>query len=153
MSFGSSENLARLLYVSRNIIPNQGSGYKTEINDILTVAQRQNAVLGVTGLLTFNHGFFAQVLEGDPDTVEELFETIQMDPRHDDITILEVTEVEERAFSEWHMGFVGSDKDLDDFFRQMVLEDRTTLGAEDASTILANMEALARRHEVELRAA
>jgi len=56
----------------------------------------------------FDEGYFAQVLEGPQDAVEETFERIQMDPRHRDVQIVEFAPVPERTFDQWAMAYAGS---------------------------------------------
>ena len=60
---------------------------------------------GVTGALLFNEDLFAQVLEGPLEAVEQIFEQIQRDQRHSDVTILESGPAVERDFPEWSMAF------------------------------------------------
>ena len=79
-----------------------------EIRSILASAHRNNPPAGVTGALLFNEGLFAQVLEGPVDSVSPIFEIIQRDPRHSDITVLENGEAERRDFPEWSMAFASS---------------------------------------------
>ncbi|WP_158295618.1 BLUF domain-containing protein [Crenalkalicoccus roseus] len=97
--------LFRVIYISRNLIP--PSATEAEIGRILEASRRRNAALGVTGALLFSEGAFAQVLEGPLASVEEVFETIQADPRHREVVVLEAGRVPERAFPEWHMAYVG----------------------------------------------
>lgn len=153
MHHKAESGLSRLLYVSRNTISGSDDEYRNEINKILTVAQHRNSELGISGLLTFTQGIFAQVLEGDPQRIDELFEIIQMDRRHDDVTILEISNVEQRAFASWSMGFVGDDPGLEELFRGMRVGDACTLGKQEAARILTFMETLAKRQKITLKAA
>jgi hypothetical protein len=97
--------LFRVIYISRSLIP--PSAVEAEIGRILEASRRRNAARGVTGALLFSKGAFAQVLEGPLASVEEVFETIQSDPRHREVVVLEAGSVPERAFPEWHMAYVG----------------------------------------------
>jgi lipase chaperone LimK len=63
--------------------------------------------LGVTGALLYSGGYFCQVIEGPEAVLEELFESIQMDRRHGDVTVLHFKPVEARGFSEWAMALAG----------------------------------------------
>jgi hypothetical protein len=104
-----SEPLFSLAYFSRNAIEGDGPEVQTQIAQILTSARRNNARHGVTGALLFSDGCFAQVLEGERGNVEGVFESIQCDPRHSDVTILHLHEVDRRSFGEWSMAFGGID--------------------------------------------
>lgn len=77
-------------------------------NELLTWLpefREKNARLGVTGLLLYKHGSFMQALEGEEDTVRDLYEIIRADPRHHDVqTVLAIT-VSQRQFPDWSMGF------------------------------------------------
>ena len=105
-----NDTLHRLVYVSRNLIDGDPAAVSAEIGAILDVARRLNAEEEVTGALMFNDGRFAQVLEGPLDAVQETFERIQCDERHDDVRLLALEPVAERGFSSWSMAYVGQDE-------------------------------------------
>ncbi|MCG7755463.1 MAG: BLUF domain-containing protein [Nitrosomonas sp.] len=63
----------------------------------------------MTGALMFNREYFAQVFEGVHDQIQETFERIQCDPRHDDVVVLDFEPVDARRFSRWSMGYIGCD--------------------------------------------
>lgn len=93
-----------------------------ELADILAVSRANNTAKGVTGILLFLEGSFLQVLEGVPDTVTELYDTIALDSRHDDVVLLMRRMVEERGFGEWSMGYVDASRHaekLEGFFNIM----------------------------------
>lgn len=96
-----------LAYFSRNAIDGNAEEMQSAIAKILASARRNNARRGVTGALLFSDGCFAQVLEGAREDVEWVFETIQCDPRHSDVTIMHLHEVEQRSFGDWSMAFGG----------------------------------------------
>lgn len=96
-----------LAYFSRNRITGSPAQLRDHINQILNAARRNNSQRDVTGALLFSDGCFAQVLEGPRDEVESIFESIQCDPRHSDVTILHHHVVEQRSFAQWSMAFAG----------------------------------------------
>jgi hypothetical protein len=102
-----SELLFSLAYFSRNAIEGTPQQVHAHIEEILTSARRNNGKHGVTGALLFSDGCFAQVLEGARGDIEEIFETIQCDPRHKDVTIMHLHPIEQRGFGEWSMAFAG----------------------------------------------
>ena len=102
-----NEQLYSLAYFSRNAITGSPEMVHAEIQNILECARRNNRANGVTGALLFSDGCFAQVLEGRQDDVEAIFETIQCDARHADVTILHLHPVERRSFAAWSMAFAG----------------------------------------------
>ena len=102
-----SDDLYRLIYYSRNLIPGTSETLAAEIDAILAASQRNNARAGLTGALIFNHGMFAQVLEGCRSDIEGTFERIQRDERHADVQVLAYEPQASRGFPSWSMGFVG----------------------------------------------
>ena len=98
----------RLVYYSRNAIVGDADKLSAEISSILAKSQANNERVGVTGALMFNSGCFAQVLEGSRLAVEEVFERIQQDDRHGEVSLLAFEPLPSRAFENWSMGFVGA---------------------------------------------
>jgi hypothetical protein len=103
-----SENIHRLVYYSKNTVPGDAGALANEITSILAASRINNHWVGVTGALMFNAGCFAQVLEGPANAVEGVFERIQQDDRHGQVSLLAFDPVQVRAFENWSMGFVGS---------------------------------------------
>ncbi len=107
-----SELLYNLAYISKNVIKGSRDVVKSEIQDILAAAHVNNPALGVTGALLYSGGYFCQVIEGSQAVLEELFESIQMDRRHGDVTVLHFKPVKGRGFSEWAMALAGIEDDM-----------------------------------------
>ena len=105
------EDLYRLVYYSRNAITGDAEALATAITAILAKSQVNNQRVGVTGALMFNAGCFAQVLEGSRSAVEDVFERIQQDNRHGEVSLLAFDPAPSRAFENWSMGFVGASID------------------------------------------
>jgi len=78
-----------------------------ELASILALARQKNAALGVTGMLLYEGGSFLQLLEGEEAPVEQTFQTISRDSRHNNIVVLSRSKVESRGFAEWSMGLLG----------------------------------------------
>ena len=96
--------MIRLVYCSCS----HGELSLIEIQRILEVARSNNADIDVTGMLAYEAPWFLQVLEGDRETVNELYLRIAEDPRHDECVLISYGEAEERLFGGWRMGFAGS---------------------------------------------
>ena len=79
---------------------------------LLDGARKNNTKLGVSGVLLYQDGTFFQVLEGAPETVNQLYETIERDTRHNNVLVLASSEIEERNFSDWSMGFIRDSKQI-----------------------------------------
>ena len=99
--------LYNLAYISRNMINGAKEDIEKEVQKILQSAQKNNPRINVTGALLYSGGWFCQVIEGDYEVLDELFETIQMDERHGEVTVLHFEPLEARGFSEWAMAFAG----------------------------------------------
>jgi len=93
--------MRQLLYVSNTAQPVSVG----DLDDILTASRRNNAQLGITGLLLFIDDGFLQVLEGEESAVREVYARVASDPRHGNATVMLDREVPVRAFPEWSMGF------------------------------------------------
>ena len=94
-----------LVYVSSATRPFSGE----DLRVLLETCRKNNAELGVTGMLLYKDGNFMQVLEGDEREVRILYEKISTDTRHKDDIVLLQGPVAERQFPDWAMGF----RDLD----------------------------------------
>ena len=73
---------------------------------ILKKAREKNERLGITGMLLYKNGNFLQVLEGPEKEVQEVFDTIMQDTRHNKVLLILKRTISKRDFSEWQMGFV-----------------------------------------------
>ena len=73
--------------------------------NILQTSRRANKSYSISGMLLCAKGGVLQVLEGEDDVVSKLYRSIELDKRHDNIFLLSKTEVVERQFASWDMGF------------------------------------------------
>jgi hypothetical protein len=80
------------------------------LTKIVNTAVSLNEKHGITGILFFDHGYFGQILEGQRVDVEETWSRIKKDPRHHQIELLEITEIEERRFPTWSMKLFDADE-------------------------------------------
>ncbi|NOT84128.1 MAG: BLUF domain-containing protein [Methylococcaceae bacterium] len=76
-----------------------------QLLSLLKKARDNNERLDITGMLLYRDGFFMQVLEGDLDDIEELFDVIADDSRHSDIIVVYKKPIKQRSFAKWTMGF------------------------------------------------
>jgi Sensors of blue-light using FAD len=106
-----NDQLYRLVYISRNEITGDDETVHCEIEKILTVSRKNNAIANISGALLFNAGCFAQVLEGLHDDLQNSFERIQCDSRHSNVIVLAFEKMAERRFPSWSMAYFGADSD------------------------------------------
>ena len=55
-------------------------------------------------------GVFLQVIEGESEVIDDLFNRIQRDPRHNEIKIIFDSSVNSRLFPNWAMGCADFDE-------------------------------------------
>lgn len=81
-----------------------------DLDDILAASRRNNARIGITGMLLHKGGNFMQVLEGPEESVLALQNKIEGDPRHRGLLVLRKAPLKERQFKEWAMGYQNLDE-------------------------------------------
>ena len=87
-----------------------------ELHDILEKSKKNNESNGITGMLILYKDTFIQMLEGEEDIVEETFERISNDQRHDTVLTLFSGESDKRHFPDWKMALEVVDED---YFRKI----------------------------------
>jgi hypothetical protein len=100
-------SLYTLAYLSQANFDESDPDLSVAVSDILAASRRNNQRIGVTGALLLSNGWFAQILEGPAEAVEEIFETVQCDSRHRNAKVLYYKPLERRNFPQWSMGFSG----------------------------------------------
>jgi hypothetical protein len=98
--------LIELLYCSVSV-PSKLT--HVDLDYILASARRRNVAEKITGLLLYYRGEFVQILEGEKESVINMYEkNIGTDPRHTALNKVHQNTISHRSFSEWSMGFVGA---------------------------------------------
>jgi hypothetical protein len=59
-----------------------------DLQDLISKTRKKNETRDVTGVLLFLDPFFMQVLEGEETMVNDLFNLIKQDPRHDKVSLI-----------------------------------------------------------------
>jgi hypothetical protein len=75
-----------------------------DLKALLAECRRKNGAAGITGILLYRDGSFFQVLEGERESVEALYDKIGLDKRHTKVTKIIFEPIEARDFAEWTMG-------------------------------------------------
>lgn len=103
--------MRRIVYCSRatqDVSPD-------ELVELLEVSRRNNEAAGLSGMLLYCSQSFLQVLEGDATALEQTYDRILADPRHQQLRQLMDAEVPRPLFPDWTMGFEHvDDEDLAD---------------------------------------
>ena len=81
-----------------------------DMNKLLFQIREKNKRLAITGLLLLIQGKFVQYIEGDKSEIDNVYESIKTDPRHNELLLLDSGEIEERQFKDWSMSY----KKIDD---------------------------------------
>ncbi|MFO7757186.1 MAG: BLUF domain-containing protein [Roseovarius sp.] len=77
----------------------------TACRDIVTVSQRNNARLGLTGFLHAEDGLFIQYLEGPSRPLWALYWRLHLDCRHEDLVLLGHGKLRKPRFKDWRLGY------------------------------------------------
>lgn len=101
---GNTRTAMRLIEVIYTSTATRAMGDE-DLRSILDTSVRRNTHDGVTGLLLFANAIFLQAVEGPAASIDALLARLESDPRHHAITILSHTEVTQRNFAQWSMGF------------------------------------------------
>jgi hypothetical protein len=87
-----------------------------DLSAIQETAKTNNAPLDVTGSLFYNGGWFLQVLEGSPSTLDTLYNKIELDPRHKNSRVLYNEPAKFRTFPRWNMNMTNlNDRQADKY--------------------------------------
>ena len=108
---GGGAGSFRLVYRSRNLL--EPGRADSDLGAIFLSARSNNREQDITGALLVTAGSFVQTLEGEEEAVRALYDRIEKDSRHDDVTLLRAEQVGDRAFSRWAMAKVGEHDDAD----------------------------------------
>lgn len=92
----------QLLYVSKAA----STLCRNDIDDILNVATQFNHSKGISGMLSFSGHYFIQCIEGNRSSINQLYNSINRDNRHQDLEILLYQESGKRLFPQWSMEWI-----------------------------------------------
>jgi hypothetical protein len=93
--------MIHIVYMSRAVRPLSDK----DLQELLDQCRRDNAARNVTGVLFYSHGNIAQLIEGDAEVLEPLFDVISRDGRHSNVVKLIDKPITVRSFSDWSMAF------------------------------------------------
>ena len=98
-------SIARLAYFSKA----SPSLSKSDVQSIVDASQKSNREQGITGILIYLDGVFAQALEGEQEAISSLYDRIKQDPRHTDVHTIYEGPADTLMFPQWTMAYVESD--------------------------------------------
>lgn len=99
-------DLVHMIYCSaaRSVVEPQA------LRELLDTCRRNNAERGITGVLLYRDGSFFQILEGERQQVEAMYERIGRDQRHFLVSKIIMEPIDRRDFGAWSMGFAALDE-------------------------------------------
>ena len=114
--------LSQLVYVSNR----KANCNQEEIDKILESCKKNNPPLNITGVLLYSDQKFIQLVEGEYKVINDLYDKIKTDARHDQTRLISMGPIQAKAFPSWHMGarkIAGNEVDF-----------KTTISAADKET-------------------
>ena len=76
-----------------------------DVRQILSSSEQNNSTNSITGLLMFDGYRYIQILEGDVENVETIYDSILKDSRHKEIELLHKGSITNRSFENWRMAY------------------------------------------------
>lgn len=93
--------MIRVVYVSFATVPFSDAS----LDELLNKSRDNNRRDGITGMLLYRDGDFLQILEGEASAVNETYQRIAKDNRHGRVLVLDESDISQRDFGDWSMGF------------------------------------------------
>lgn len=90
-----------LCYISKQ----KDSLSSSNLEDLFQFVVETNTTLNISGVLLHNNNFFLQVLEGDKDSIQDLFAKIRRDQRHHELLLILNQKVDNRIFNNYEATF------------------------------------------------
>ena len=108
---------------------------KKDIQEIFETTQKNNKSRNITGILLYLENSFFQVLEGDRQELVAVFNTIEMDDRHENIFVVIDKPIDKQTFKDYKSGFsiVKNSEDLQNLNKYL---NETSTSIEESKNIL-----------------
>lgn len=104
-----------VVYVSKVVVAENGATIPRGLAQIFSGARKRNAMLNVTGVLSYRNGYYLQVIEGDQVVIDKLFSKIAVDHRHENVEVILNFSTSKRFFPNWDMKLLESVNKNPDF--------------------------------------
>lgn len=76
-----------------------------DLSTVLKQSRRNNDKTGITGVMLYVRGSVIQVLEGEKEALDTLYQRIERDPRHTNVSPVLNRPITQRLFAAWSMGY------------------------------------------------
>jgi len=111
------------------------------LNKIIAESRANNASSNITGALLYCNGSIIQVLEGEKEVVDSLFNKIKRDHRHSQVIPLFQDFVQNRSFEKWAMGYsTPTSRNMQELRDQLAFIDNPYLPASSNNRILSLLQ-------------
>lgn len=125
-------------YVSESTIPASMVG--EEIAGLVALSRERNSATGLTGCLVFSGSHFAQMLEGPEKQVHRLMKSIERDPRHRRIEVVEATARNARRCGDWALGYSGPSRFVQRVIKRSLEERHSEAALRDLVDLLTGLQ-------------
>jgi len=89
-----------------------------DLSSIVSIAQRKNLEVNITGALCYAQGTFLQCIEGEHSIIHELYQHLHKDERHEQLKTLDIRKISKRRFPNWTLGFFSYENEIGQLFLQ-----------------------------------
>ena len=119
------------------------------LHSLLEQSRANNRRLDITGMLLYQGGNFMQMLEGEQQTVLELYDRRKKDKRHTGMIKIMTGQAEKRSFEQWSMGFKnmdnwGNSQTLDEYIDKNLVMRSFAQDTQDAYRFMRQFQARVR---------
>ena len=76
-----------------------------DLSTVLKQSRHNNDKTGITGVMLYVRGNVIQVLEGEKEALDMLYQRIERDPRHTNVSPVLNRPITQRLFAAWSMGY------------------------------------------------
>ncbi|MDY8107639.1 BLUF domain-containing protein [Fulvimarina sp. 2208YS6-2-32] len=88
-------------HISYSSIANDLS--RDEFHEIVASSAKRNGERGICGVIAYDGRVITQILEGEAETVDALFQKISNDPRHSGVVLMTRVDIAESQFKTFGM--------------------------------------------------
>lgn len=99
-----------LLYTSKITAAESKASVPKSLSRILNQSRKHNSLHVISGLLTFRKGHYFQILEGPDLSIDQLYESIERDERHENVLLICQFEIDTAGFGEPGMNLANDGK-------------------------------------------
>ena len=118
----------RLTYYSRPC-PDVLADPTKALSDILLISYDFNGTQGITGALLLCDEWFVQTLEGPQEEIDQLYDRIKADARHEAVMLMSAAHADGRIFADWNMiGMSRTGLELREFLNEIDFDPTRLVG-------------------------